>query len=140
MFVYICACACKHLGAARCSIAEDGAVGKVDGLILKQFTVASLIGCGLNPCQSHSQGGEERKEKQRVGVGLTMKITETIFRHTLHPKISCTLLYQPGKKALSVVQATDLLCRNSVEVFFPFRWILVVKPFPLTYTPTPLTV
>lgn len=34
---------------------EYETVGKVDGLILKQFTVASLNGCGINPFQSDIQ-------------------------------------------------------------------------------------
>lgn len=57
----------KHLGTAPRSNAEDETVGKADGLILKQFTVAYLIGCGINPSQSHIQGpGGEGG----VGVGL----------------------------------------------------------------------
>lgn len=49
----------KHLGAAQCSITTDETVGSVYGLILKQFTVASLIGCGTNPSQSCIQQEEE---------------------------------------------------------------------------------
>lgn len=34
----------------------DEPAGNVDGLILKQFTVASLIGCGINPSHLDIQG------------------------------------------------------------------------------------
>ena len=55
--IYSCVCLCinaKHLKAAQCSFTED------DVLILKQFTVAPSIGCGINSSHSDIQvrGGE----------------------------------------------------------------------------------
>ena len=81
----------KHLEAAQCSNTEYGIVGKDDGLILKQFTEASLIGCGISPSHSDIQvpGGEGG-----VGSGggsLTIEFPEIISYHCFAPSSPRTL-------------------------------------------------
>lgn len=146
-----CLCSCIHICVCLYVLMQSiwkqliSVTGwKVDVLILKQFTVAYLIGCGNNPSQSYIRGpGGEGGVG--VDMGLHVNHVNHIFWHTLHPKdISCSVHYlsQLGKSC-PFVQAEYLLFAGILlillQFFSPldrFLWL----SFPLTHTSIPLTV
>lgn len=99
--MYVCVNA-KHMATAKCSNTEDETVGNTDYLILKKFTVASLIGCGINSSQSFIQrpGG-----KDGVGVGRVFEHGNHSNHILTHPspqrhQLLSTVGIPPWKKAL----------------------------------------